>query len=135
MEKPCRKWEPKASPRPLFILVNSLKQPLYARNSFTYKIFGKGAIKNLIFISCILSEQVWWCNIKQFLSYSKKYNCKFMQANSWHHKLFHFYLSFWSGKCGKEDEKLQEFEYLENEKSFLDEIKKHFSQGSHLVKR
>ena len=25
------------------------------------------------------------------------------------------------GKCGKEGEKLQKFEYLENEKSFLDE--------------
>ena len=34
------------------------------------------------------------------------------------------------GKCGKEEEKLQisreKFEYLENEKSFLDEIKNHF---------
>ena len=29
---------------------------------------------------------------------------------------------FESGKCGKEEEKLQKFEYLENEKSFLDEI-------------
>ena len=33
---------------------------------------------------------------------------------------------FESGKCGKEGKKLQKFEYLENEKSFLDEIKKHF---------
>ena len=65
----------------------------------------------------------------QFLSYSKKYNCKFMQANSWHHKLFHFYLSFWTGKCGKEGEELQEFEYLENEKSFLDEIKNIFHRA------
>ena len=31
--------------------------------------------------------------------------------------------SFESGKYGKEEEKLQIFEYLENEKSFLDEIK------------
>ena len=31
--------------------------------------------------------------------------------------------TFESGKCGKEEEKLQTFEYLENEKSFLDEIK------------
>ena len=45
MEKPCRKWAPKASPRPLFILVNNPKQPLYARNSFKYKIFGKGTTK------------------------------------------------------------------------------------------
>ena len=45
---------------------------------------------------------------------------------------------FESGKCGKEDEKTQKSEYLENEKSFLDEIKKHFSQflkGYHLVKK
>ena len=34
---------------------------------------------------------------------------------------------FESGKGAKEGKKLQEFEYLENEKSFSDEIKKHFS--------
>ena len=33
---------------------------------------------------------------------------------------------FESGKCGKEGEKLQKFEYLKNEKSFLDEIKTFF---------
>ena len=45
---------------------------------------------------------------------------------------------FESGKCGKERKKLQKFEYLENEKSFLDEIKNIFSQflkGYHLVKK
>ena len=31
-----------------------------------------------------------------------------------------------SGKCGKEGKKLQKIEYLENEKSFLDEIKSIF---------
>ena len=30
---------------------------------------------------------------------------------------------FKSGKCGKEEEKTQNFEYLENENSFLDKIK------------
>ena len=45
-----------------------------------------------------------------------------MEANSWHHKL----LPFWIWKFGKEGKKLQEFEYLENEKSFLDEIKNIF---------
>ena len=30
---------------------------------------------------------------------------------------------FVSGKCGKEGKKLQNVEYIENEKSFLDEIK------------
>ena len=33
---------------------------------------------------------------------------------------------FESGNCGKEGGKLQKFEYLENEKSFLDEIKNIF---------
>ena len=33
---------------------------------------------------------------------------------------------FESGKCGKEGKKLQKFEYLENEKSFFDEIKNTF---------
>ena len=33
---------------------------------------------------------------------------------------------FGSGKFGKEGKKLQKFEYLENEKSFLDEIKTFF---------
>ena len=76
--------------------------------------------------SYVLSEQVWWCNIKRFLSYSKNYICKFMQANSWHHKFFHFHLSFWIWKVWKGREKLQKFEYLEKEKGFLDEIKNIF---------
>ena len=45
---------------------------------------------------------------------------------------------FESEKCGKEEEKLQKIECLENEKSFLDEIKNIFSQflkGYHLVKK
>ena len=33
---------------------------------------------------------------------------------------------FESGKCEKEEEKLQKFEYLVNEKSFLGEIKNIF---------
>ena len=34
--------------------------------------------------------------------------------------------SFESAKCGKKKEKLQQFEFLENKKSFLDEITKIF---------
>ena len=33
---------------------------------------------------------------------------------------------FESGRCGKEGKKLQKFEYLNNEKSFFDEIKNIF---------
>ena len=78
------------------------------------------------FISYISSDQVWWRNIKRFSSYSKNYICKFMQTNSWDHKLFHFICPSESGKCGKEGKKLQKFEYLQNEKSFFDEIKNIF---------
>ena len=74
----------------------------------------------------ILSDQVWWCNVKQFLSYSKNYICKFMQVNSWQHKLFYFHLTFWIWKEWKGREKTQKFKYFENEKSFLNEIKNIF---------
>ena len=37
-----------------------------------------------------------------------------------------FICSLESGKSGKEGKKLQKFEYLENEKSFLDELKSIF---------
>ena len=49
----------------------------------------------------IYYDQIWWCNIKQFLTYSKNHICKFMQANSWHHKLFHFHFPFWIWKLMK----------------------------------
>ena len=47
----------------------------------------------------------------------------------WVHEIINYSISicpFESGKCGKEGKKLQKFEYLENEKSFLDEIKNIF---------
>ena len=37
-----------------------------------------------------------------------------------------FICPFSSGECRKEGKKLQKFEYVENEKSFLDEIKSIF---------
>ena len=41
-----------------------------------------------------ITWQSLWCNIRQLLSYFKNYKSKFMLANRWHHKLFHFHLSF-----------------------------------------
>ena len=38
-----------------------------------------------------------------------------------------FICPFESGKCGKEGKKIQKCEYLENKKSFLDEIKNIFN--------
>ena len=49
-----------------------------------------------------------------------------MQTKSWCHSNSKFIWPFDSGKCGKEGEKLQEFEYPNNEKSFLDEIESIF---------
>ena len=44
---------------------------------------------------------------------------------------------FESGKSGKEEEKIQKFEYLENNESFLNKIKNifQFLKGYHLVKK
>ena len=92
---------------------------LVTSHSLGYKTNSE---KSLFFNNHILSDQAWWYNRKWFLSYSKNYICKFMQANSWHHKLFHFHLSFRIWKVWKGREKTQKIEYLENEKSFLDEI-------------
>ena len=39
---------------------------------------------------------------------------------------FHFHLSFWIWNFGKERKILQKIEYLENENSFLDEMKTFF---------
>ena len=49
-----------------------------------------------------------------------------MQANSQCHNYYSFIWSFGSGECGKEGKKLQKFEYIENEKSSLNEIKNIF---------
>ena len=68
-------------------------------------------------------DQVWWFNIKCFLNYSEitlANLCKLI------HDIINYSASicpFVSGKCGKEGKKLQKFDYLENEKSFIDEIK------------
>ena len=49
-----------------------------------------------------------------------------MQANSQCHNYYSVIWSFGSGECGKEGKKLQKFEYIENEKSSLNEIKNIF---------
>ena len=114
----------------LFLLLNpipfnrqSYKKTKGAWNQWPVSHQVTKQVQKKLLISYLLSDKVWWCNVKQFLSYSKTYTCKLMQANSCHHKLIHFHLFFWIWKCGKEEEKLQKFKYLENKKSFLDEIK------------
>ena len=77
------------------------------------------------FISYVLSDQVWWCNIKRFLSYSKNYICKFMQANLWH-KLFHFHLPFWIWTVWKGREKITKNWISRERKELFQLNKKHF---------
>ena len=84
-------------------------------------------VQKNFFISYLLSDQVWWCNIKRFLSYSKTYTCKFMQANSWHHKLFHFHLFFWIWKVCKGRGKITKKWIPRERKGPFRWNKKHFS--------
>ena len=90
------------------------------------------------FFSYILSEQVWWCNIKRFLSYSKNYTSKFMQANARHHELFHFHLPFWIWKVWKGRGKNTKIWISRERKELFRWNKKYFSQflkGYHLMKK
>ena len=82
---------------------------------------GHKQVQENCYICYILSDQVWWCNVKQFLSYFKNYICKFMQGNSWH-KLFHFHFSFWIWKVEWKGKNYKNLNIL----SFLDEIKNIF---------
>ena len=73
------------------------------------------------FISYVFSDQVLWYNIKRFLSYSKNYICKFMQANLWHYKLFHFHLPFWIWKVWKGRKKISKI-WISRERTELFEL-------------
>ena len=74
------------------------------------------------FISYVLSDQVWWCNIKLFLSCTKITSanlCKPIYDINYSTSI----CPFVSKKCGKEGKKLQKFKYLE----LFRWNKKHFS--------
>ena len=47
IEKSCRKFTAKVSPRPFIILINNLKQPLHARNCFKVRYFERRLSKSL----------------------------------------------------------------------------------------
>ena len=84
-------------------------------------------VQKYSFIHYILSDQVWWCNVKQLLSYSKNYICKFMQVNWCHDKLFDFHFSFWIWKLWRGREKITKiWIYREGKEFFLNEIKNIF---------
>ena len=122
-QKPIKKLNLVFLLNPVTVNVQSYNKQKVPGNS-DYSLFRlQNKFRKFLYI---LSDQVWWCNIKQLLSYFKNYICKFMKANSWHHKLFHFHLSFCIWKVWKGREKIQKFEYLETKKSFLDKIKSTF---------
>ena len=122
----------KLVPDLFIILVNNPKQPLHARNSFKSKIFWKRIIKKPLksplyfftlqvtkqvekksFISDVLPDQLWQCNIKRILSYSK-----ITSANSCNPiyniiNYSNFICLFESGGCETEGKNLQKFEYKE----------------------
>ena len=84
-------------------------------------------VQKYSFIRYTLSEQVWWYNVKQFLSYSKNQIYKFMQVDSWHHKLFHFHLSFWIWKVWKGRDKITRIWISRTQKELFRWNKEHFS--------
>ena len=72
--------------------------PFRLRNKFT---------KISFLVIYYISDQVWWYNIKWFLSYSKNYASKFVQSI---HDIINYSTSifpFEYGKCGKEGGKSQ----------------------------
>ena len=66
--------------------------------------FGK--IPLLVTSHIMIIHHVRWCNVMQLLSYFKSSVCKFLQANSWHHKLFYFHSAFCVRKVWKGREKM-----------------------------
>ena len=136
-QEPLKKWT-------LFFLSNLAS---FDGQSFQ-KLKGSGTRDLLVFrlrnnftkisLLVILTDQVWWCNTKRFLSYSKYFIYKFMQANHGI-RLFHFRLSFWICQVWKGRAKITKLwiSLERRTKSFLDEIKNifQFFMGFHLVKK
>ena len=95
-------------------------------------------VQKYSFICYILSDQVWWCDLKQFLRHSKNYISNFMQANWWHYKLFHSHLSFWIWELWKGREKITKILMSWERKELFRWNKEHFSyflNGDHLEKK
>ena len=106
MDKVIKKKGPGTSNQPLFRLQNKFtKIPLLV-------IYCLTKFDDIILISFRVIPNITSANL-----------CKPI------HDIINYSTSIWPfefEKCGKEGKKLQKFEYLENEKSFLDEIKNTF---------
>ena len=90
--------------------------------------------QKISFVTHVLSNDVIWSGFWVILKIISANLCK----SVYHINYSTSICPFEFGKCGKEGKKLQKLEYFENEKSFLDEIKKTFFivfEGYHLVKK
>ena len=85
----------------------------------------KTSWEKFLYWLCIISS-IFWCYIKQFLSYSKNYICKFMQSSSWDHKLFHFHLCFWIWEMWKGRVKITKIWISEELKELFQWNRKYF---------
>ena len=77
-----------------FFLTQSLLMDKVIKNKRGLELVSLQVVKQVhknFFISYILSDQVWWCNIKQLMSYFKNYSCKF-KLFRWNKNTFH---TFW----------------------------------------
>ena len=77
------------------------------------------------FISDVLPDKVWWCDINWFLIPKIT---SFDLYKPIHDVMNYsiFVCPFETEKCGKEGKKLQKFEYPKNKNSSLDEVKNIF---------
>ena len=67
--------------KPIFfqtLLMNRIIKNKRAWNEWPVVLQVTKQVQKNSFTSYVLSYQVWWCNIKWFLSYSKSYISKFM---------------------------------------------------------
>ena len=90
------------------------------------KILTLFFLLNLFTFNDGLHDQVWWCNIKWLLVIPKITSANLYKTIYDIINYSTFICPFESGKRGKEGKKLQNIEYLENEKSFFDVIKNIF---------
>ena len=78
--------------------------------------------QKISFVTHVLSNDVIWSGFWVILKIISANLCKSIYDINYSTSI----CPFKSGKSGKEGKKLQKLEYFENEKSFLDEIKKIF---------
>ena len=96
-------------------------------NSYQALFRLQNKFRKIFLLVMYLPDQVWWCNIKRFFSYSKNHICSFTQANSWNYKIFYLHLSFGIWKVRKGRQKIPKISITQERKELFRWNKKHFS--------